>query len=162
MDLTVRWARAAEASVVHRILSDAYKQYEGKIFPPFAVFETEAVEIARHIRFRRHRYALALAGKEPVGTLRCTPLRRPGQNPRWVLSRLAVLPAYQGRGVAAELIRWMHRAAEKAGVAELRGDVRTALPALLRFYKRFGYNVVGFRSKPGYPRYLAVVGLRLQ
>lgn len=162
MDVIVRWARAKEATAVHRILAEAYKPYEGKIFPPFAVFTTGPEAIASHIRTRRHKYALAFIDRQPVGTLRCTPLRRDKQERRWILSRLAVLPDYQGQGVAAELIHWMHDAAQRADVRELRGDVRTALPALLRFYRRFGYSVVGFRSKPGYPRYLAVVGLRFE
>lgn len=161
MDVTVRWARTGEADSVHRILAEAYEPYEGKIFPPFAVFQTGPGAIAGHIRTGRHKYALAFAGKQPVGTLRCTPVRNDKAPKCWVLSRLAVAPGYQGHGVAVELIHWMHDVAARAGVKQLRGDVRTALPALLRFYRRFGYTVVGYRSKPGYPRYLAVVGLRL-
>lgn len=158
----IRMARPTEATAVYRILMEAYAPYEGKIFPPFAVFQTGPSAIASHIRARRHKYALAFTGRKPVGTLRCTPVRNERGPTYWVLSRLAVLPSHQGKGVAADLIRWMHDLARKSGVRELRGDVRTALPALLRFYERFGYTVCGYRSKPGYPRYLAVVRTSLR
>lgn len=158
----IRFARPKEGAVVYRILMEAYAPYEGKIFPPFGVFQTAPSTIASHIRSRRHRYALAFADRQPVGTLRCTPVRSEKYGLYWVLSRLAVLPSCQGKGVAADLIRWMHEAARKAGITELRGDVRTALPALLRFYERFGYTISGYRSKPGYPRYLAVVRASLR
>lgn len=162
MDVTIRMAKAREATTVHRILAAAYAPYEGKIFPPFGVFQTGPTTIASHIKSRRHRYALAFAGGQPVGTMRCTPVRGEKQVKYWVMSRLAVLPSHQGHGVAADLIHWMHDLARRSGIRELRGDVRTALPALLRFYKRFGYTVLGYRSKPGYPRYLAVVRKRLE
>lgn len=161
MDVTVRLAKAKEAIVVHRILAEAYARYEGKIFPPFGVFQTGPSSIAAHIRSRRHRYALAFVGKQSVGTMRCTPMRGDKEPKCWTLSRLAVLPEYQGRGIAKELVNWMHDFARRSGVRELRGDVRTALPALLRFYRGFGYKVRGYRSKPGYPRYVAVVRKRL-
>lgn len=161
MDVTVRWARSREAKTIHRILMEAYGPYEDTISPPFAVFQTSPGAIARHIRAGRHKYALAFVDKTPVGTLRCTPVRKEKQQTYWVLSRLAVLPARQGEGIAADLIRWMHQTAEDSRIRQMRGYVRTALPALLRFYRRFGYAVLGYRSKAGHPRYLAVVGARL-
>lgn len=160
MDLTVRFARAKEAVAVHRILMDAFAPYEGKIKPPFKVFKSTPDGIAAGIRKRRHRYAVAVVDRAPVGTLRLTPIRADRRCDYWLLSRLAVLPEFQGSHIARRLIDWMHEKAIRHEVPELRGHVRTALPKLLRFYQRCGYRILGYRSLPGFPRYVTVIGRR--
>src|SRR5690606_40580090 len=92
---------------------------------------------------RRHAHALACIGTTPVGTVRCTPGRNGHGERRWTLSRLAVLPEYRGEGIGAMLMRWMGERARQCGVAELRGEVRTALPLLGRFYLCLGYQGLG-------------------
>lgn len=161
MDLTVRFARVKEAAAVHQILMDAFAPYEGKIKPPFKVFKATPAGIAAGIRNRRHRYAIAVVDKVPVGTMRLTPKHCPRIGDYWLLSRLAVAPEYQGSHIAKRLISWMHEKAVRHDVPELRGHVRTALPKLIRFYQRCGYRVLGYISTPGFPKYVAVVGRRL-
>lgn len=160
MDLTVRLARVKEAAAVHQILMEAFAPYEGKIMPPFKVFQSTPNRIAAGIRSRRHRYAVAVVERMPVGTLCCTPMRGDDGRDYWLLSRLAVAPEYQGSHIARRLIAWMQEKAVRHEVPELRGHVRTALPKLIRFYQRCGYRILGYRSLPGYPRYVAVVGKR--
>lgn len=161
MDLTVRFARPKEAVAVHQILMDAFAPYEGKIKPPFKVFKSTPAGIAAGIRSRRHRYAVAVVDRMPVGTLRLTPMRCDRGSEYWLVSRLAVLPEYQGSSIARQLISWMHEKALRHDVPELRGHVRTALPKLLRFYQRCGYRILGYRSLPGFPKYVTVIGRRL-
>lgn len=161
MDLTVRFARVKEAPAVHRILMDAFAPYEGKIHPPFKVFKSTPESIADGICKRRHRYAVALVDEIPVGTMRLTPKQCPRIGDYWLLSRLAVHPEYQGSHIAKRLISWMHERAVRHEVPELRGHVRTALPRLIRFYQRCGYRVLGYISKPGFPKYVTIVGRRL-
>ena len=162
MDVVIRLARPREAAIVHRILMEAYAPYRGKVVPPLKVFQSTPASIAMDIRTRRHAHALAFVGSTPVGTVRCTPERGSNGQRRWTLSRLAVLPEFQGRHVAHRLIDWLHERAERHQVPELRGHVRTALPRLIRFYQHFGYRVLGYRSLPGYPKYLTVVARRLK
>ncbi len=162
MDVVIRMARPREAAIVHRILMEAYAPYRGKVVPPLKVFDSTPTSIALDIRSRRHGHALAWLGGTPVGTVRCTPGRNGEGQRRWTLSRLAVLPEYRGEGIGAALMRWMEERARQMGVVELRGQVRTALPFLVRFYQCLGYQVLGFQSKPGYPRYLTIIGKRLR
>ncbi|MBO8142269.1 MAG: GNAT family N-acetyltransferase [Firmicutes bacterium] len=161
MDVTIRLARPREAAIVHRILMEAYAGYRGRIVPPLKVFESTPLTIAADIRARRHAHALAFVGDEPVGTVRCTPWRSPNGQLRWTLSRLAVLPEFQGEAIGARLMDWMEERARRAGVKQLRGHVRTALPFLVRFYQKLGFRVIGYRSCPGHPRYLTVIGKHL-
>ncbi|HEY8495452.1 MAG TPA: GNAT family N-acetyltransferase [Limnochordales bacterium] len=162
MDVSIRMARPREAGIVHRILMEAYAPYRDKVVPPLKVFSSTPASIAVDIRTRRHAHALAFIGTTPVGTVRCTPGRNGHGERRWTLSRLAVLPEYRGEGIGAMLMRWMEERARQCGVAELRGEVRTALPFLVRFYQCLGYQVLGYRSKPGYARYLTIIGKRLR
>lgn len=157
-------ARGKDAVAVHRILMDAFEPFRHDLVPPLLVFRSTAKSIAAGIRTGRHAYALARhkTGGVPAGTLRRTIVRGKHGNVRyWLLSRLAVAPEFQGGGVAADLINWMHEQAARAGMREVRGNVRTALPALIRFYKRFGYRVIGYRSLPRHPRYLTVISRTL-
>lgn len=162
MDLRIRLARPSEAAIVYRILMEAYAPYRGKVMPPLKVFRSTPASIALDIRTRRHAHALAFVGSTPVGTVRSTPERNGNGELRWTLSRLAVLPEYRGEGIGAALMRWMEQRARQCGVAELRGQVRTMLPFLVRFYQCLGYQVLGYRSRPGYPRYLTIIGKRLR
>src|SRR5690606_19613057 len=133
-----------------------------EVKPPFQVFQETPEGIAADMRRRRHRYAVALVEDVPVGTFRLTSAHSAKRGPYWLVSRLAVLPEFQGRHVAHRLIDWLHERAERHQVPELRGHVRTALPRLIRFYQQFGYRVLGYRSLPGYPKYLTVVARRLK
>jgi len=154
-------ARPRDAAIVHRILMEAYAPYRGHVVPPLKVFQSTPASIALDIRTRRHGHALAYVGAIPVGTVRCTP-ERGDAGRRWTLSRLAVLPDYRGEGIGAMLMRWMEQRARQHGVVELRGQVRTALPFLVRFYQGLGFQVLGYRSRPGYVRYLTIIGKRLR
>ncbi len=160
MDVTVRFARTKEAPAVHHILMEAFAPYQGIIKPPFKVMRTTPESIAEGIRSRRHRYAVAVVDDMPVGTLRLTPKRCERVGNYWLLSRLAVLPEFQGGHIARRLISWMHDKALEYEVPELRGHVRTALPRLLKFYQRCGYKVIGYLSIPGFPKYITVIGRR--
>ncbi|HLT59520.1 MAG TPA: GNAT family N-acetyltransferase [Limnochordales bacterium] len=162
MDVVIRLARPREAAIVHRILMEAYAPYRGKVVPPLKVFQSTPASIAMDIRTRRHAHALAFVGSTPVGTVRCTPERGSNGQRRWTLSRLAVLPEYRGEGIGTLLMKWMEQRARQSGVVELRGQVRTALPFLVRFYQCLGFHVLGYRSKPGHVRYLTIIGKRLR
>lgn len=161
MDVTFRFARTKEAPAVHHILVEAFAPYAGRIYPPFQVLKATPEDIAEAIRSRCHWYAVACVDGLPVGTLCATPKRLPRGREYWLLSRLAVLPEYQGCHIARKLIGWMHEKAIEHHVPELRGHVRTALPRLLRFYQRLGYKPIGYLSLPGFPRYITVVGRKL-
>src|SRR5690606_21042530 len=79
----------------------------------------------------------------------------------WEGSNLAVDPDYRGRGIGHRLLEASEAMARRAGITETRGYVRRSMPHMLEFYKKLGHRVLGYRSKPGYPRYAWVTGKRL-
>lgn len=156
----IRGARPGDARAIEEVIQRAYAEYRGRVKPPFQALSATAEEIAAEIRVPGRGYLVAEVGPDIVGALR---YRRMKVNGRRVmeLSRLAVDPDYRQLGLGRRLMAEAERRALRAGITELRGNVRAVLKGLLDYYGRMGFRPLGRRSKPGYPRYLIVIGKRL-
>jgi len=80
---------------------------------------------------------------EPTGVGRVD-----GAPPRGELKRIAVLPAWQSRGVGRQLIEGLETNARQLGFARLRAGTRRRLPGNKAFYERLGYQVVAVELYP--------------
>lgn len=67
------------------------------------------------------------------------------------LGRLAVLPAYRGRGLGARLVAEVEVLAAARGRDRVRLGVRLALPRNREFFERLGYRPVGLDAHTGSP-----------
>jgi tRNA threonylcarbamoyladenosine biosynthesis protein TsaE len=65
--------------------------------------------------------------------------------------RVAVDPAWQGRGAGRALMEWARREALAAGYRQLRLGVRSALPQNVAFYERLGYRVIAEHPHRDFP-----------
>lgn len=158
--LQIRRAKVTEARDIERVLKQAYEQYRGKIEPPLQALSARASQIVKEIRTPNRGYLVALLDGQLVGTLRYRKTRQDGRRVL-CLSRLAVDPGARRRGIGRRLMQEAESLARQWGITELRGNVRAALSTLLDYYASMGYRALGRRSKPGYPRYLIVIGKRL-
>jgi GNAT superfamily N-acetyltransferase len=68
------------------------------------------------------------------------------------LGRLAVSPAWRGRGLAGRLIDATEAEARRGGLELLRLHARLELPMNRRLFARRGFVEVGVRAHPGYIR----------
>ena len=68
----------------------------------------------------------------------------------WYMSRLAVRPGWQQRGIGLELLTVAEGYARKHGVAALRLDALAANERLTRWYRRIGYVRCGHRTHSGW------------
>jgi GNAT superfamily N-acetyltransferase len=59
------------------------------------------------------------------------------------VGRVAVVPAWRGRGVATALMGWLEEFAASRGLSEIRLAVRLTLPRNEAFYRRLGYRQTG-------------------
>jgi predicted N-acetyltransferase YhbS len=66
------------------------------------------------------------------------------------LGRLAVAPAWRGRGLAGQLIDAVEAEALRRGLGWLRVQARLELPRNRLLFARHGYVEVGVRAHPGY------------
>lgn len=91
----------------------------------------------------------ALVGDEVVGTGGLQVL-----DTRTVeLVKMAVDPAYQGRGIGAQLLAALVAHARAAGFAQVYIETSSALPASNGLYRKFGFKTTGQTvSRHGYAR----------
>ena len=91
------------------------------------------------------------AGLEHEGALIGVVLWTPEDSALY-LGRLAVAPAWRGRGLAGRLIDAAEAEARRRGFEVLRLHARLELPMNRRLFARRGFVEVGVRAHPGYIR----------
>jgi ribosomal protein S18 acetylase RimI-like enzyme len=87
---------------------------------------------------------VALEGAEAVGTVRYEV-----KPDLLYVGRLAVLPAYRGRGVGAALMSYIERLAPSLGRTRIQLATRESIPGNIAFYERIGYHIT---EKVQHPR----------
>lgn len=132
------------AETVHRLTRAAFAHYD-RLDPPSGAgrenLESVRVELA-------HRGgALAHLDGVAVGCLRLDP----GPD-GFHVRRVAVDPAFQGRGVGRALMGWAEAEARRRRHRDVTVGVRLALPQNIRFYRRLGYEIVSEHAHTGYRR----------
>jgi ribosomal protein S18 acetylase RimI-like enzyme len=151
MALAVRQAAAAEAAELHHILRECGLDMQTRLglshwVPPypFALFEEQTAS------------GNVYAVRDESGTLLATftassespayyhlSLWDPEGQPALYATRLAVLPAFQGRGIGTECMAFFERLAIESGCRSVRLDALSAHAELLTFYDRLGYRRIG-------------------
>jgi ribosomal protein S18 acetylase RimI-like enzyme len=139
---TVRAAHASEAARIAQVIRAAFGEYRGVLDPPSGALALDA---------RGVRGLMELGGIlacESEGRIVACVFHR--THPDHVyLGRLAVLPAFRGRGLAARLVAEVEALAVAAGRGRVRVGVRLALPGNRAFFERLGYREVGLDSHEG-------------
>lgn len=149
-------AREEDADAIWRVTRAAYAPYRGRVRPPYGALRVTRRAIRFQIATGKRTYGVAKLGGKVVGVVRYRRRRR-----HIGISRLAVLPEYQGLGIGRRLLAWVETEARRLGVRELRAEVRTAVPEMQRYYERQGFRPIGYRSHPQQPNYLRIMRKRL-
>ncbi len=125
--LTIAWISADHPDFAHAV---AIRQQ---------VFQQEqGVDAALDCdgRDRTAQHLLAWVGATPIGTARIRPL-----DPHTVkLERLAVIPAYRGRGMASQMMRWALQHLDRAGVQTVLLHAQMYVQDL---YLKLGFESIG-------------------
>jgi GNAT superfamily N-acetyltransferase len=58
----------------------------------------------------------------------------------WVINDLYVEPAYRGRGIAGELIGWVHATAKTVGIGQIRISTEISNVVAQKLYESIGYT----------------------
>lgn len=141
MSVALRAARVDDAEAMYRTMRAAFAEYDGALVPGSGALRETLDDV---------RAALAAGGgviAEIDGAIAgCARFRIAGDAIH--ADRVAVLPAYRGRGVAVALMAAIEREGAARGAREGRVNVRVTLPSNLRFYENLGYRAVASRRYP--------------
>lgn len=132
---TVRTATAADLAGLLRCLRAAFAPFEAA-YPRAAYEDTVPGPEALRRRLAEMTVYVALHGDEVVGTIAW---RRTGDGAH--VRGMAVLPGWQGSGVAARLLEAVEAAA--AGCRRLTLETTDPLQRAIRFYERHGFSRTG-------------------
>lgn len=148
--IAITAATAADAALVRRIMLDAFEQFRDTLEPPSSALDETLDDTRRAIEAGGA--ALAWADERAVGSVRYLP--RPGY---LYVGRLAVLPAFRGRGVAAALMAAMEDRARALDLPEVRVEVRLALPDNVALFRRLGFRTISEQPHPRGPAYWTTI-----
>lgn len=142
--IILRRAEDADAAMLARTIRAAFGEYRDRLSPPSPALE-ESPE--RLLALMRGGGAfLAECGGQVGG---CVLYQDRGDH--LYLSRLSVLPALRGRGLARALTSVVERRAAELGLGCVRLSVRRALPRNRAMYLHFGYRHFGDGVAAGCP-----------
>jgi GNAT superfamily N-acetyltransferase len=150
-DISLRAATEADIPIIVALIHAAFNEYDGVLDPPSGAHKESAENIRG--KLATDHAVLALLGDQ---ALACVFYRDEGDH--MYFGRLAVLPAYRGRGIAGALIGYVEARARDLSLPSVRLGVRVALPQLRVRYERLGYRVIEERRHAGYvePTYLVM------
>jgi cyanophycin synthetase len=137
----VKRARIEDAALVHRVMREAYREYDGAIDPPMSASAETEGQVTDAMR--RGGAVLAWDGATPVGSARYR------LSSEFVhIKRVSVLPSWRGRGIASAMLGYIERLALDEGRTQARLQVRMSLARNLALYQRVGYRVSELKAHP--------------
>ena len=148
--LAITVATVDDAPLVRAIMLGAFEQFRGTLEPPSSALD-ETIEDTRRA-IAAGSAALAWVDGVAAGSVRCQP--RPDY---LYVGRLAVLPEFRGRGVAAALMASMAAQARTLGLPEVRVEVRQALADNVALFRRLGFRTVSEQPHPRGPAYWTII-----
>ena len=120
-------------TIIH-VLHAAYKRYEFDPIPSSALSETEHT-ILENLQRGITIFSAKLCG-EVVGIVKYE-----GTNEGAYFSRLAVLPSFQGQGIASKLIHFLTKHAQSEKHQTIYCKVRKSEPNNIKLYKKLGFSI---------------------
>lgn len=143
-ELIVKTGGKNDCEHVLSIIHTAFAKYEGKFTPgPGALREN--VKSLEVLLKKKYTLVTAILEGKIVGCIFYT-----RKNQDIYFFRLAVLPEYQGMGIAKKLIAFVENAAVEHGCCRVILDVRLSLKKNIRLFTSLGYAITGTGTHEGF------------
>jgi ribosomal protein S18 acetylase RimI-like enzyme len=127
-----------------RIIAAAFEVHRDKLEPPSSSLDKTPESVA--VELVTARAIMAVSREEGIGVVFYET-----REDTVHISRLAVLPEHQGKGVAKMLLGEVEARARAAGTTRARLSVRLTMLETRAFYERLGYQLEGYGRHEGYP-----------
>jgi ribosomal protein S18 acetylase RimI-like enzyme len=148
--LSIRAAGPADAPAIADVIRAAFEPYRGRLNPSPSALNETAKSIGE--RLTREPALAAEADGRIVGCVFMT-LR---ESEELYVGRLAVLPGWQGRGLARRLMNSAEAIARDRGRRSMSLGVRMALTENIAFFERLGFRETGRRRHEDRPETVIV------
>ena len=144
----IRKAAPSDSAGILKCLREAFEAYR-RNYTAAAFIDTVLTHEALHERLRTMRLFAAVSDSgEIIGTIGCCVVD-PSEGH---IRGMAVLPSWQGSGVAAELLRAVESELRDRGCSYISLDTTEPLQSAMRFYEKNGFrrsgNVTDFYGMP--------------
>jgi GNAT superfamily N-acetyltransferase len=136
--IVVRRARTDDAAAVHACLQTAFEPFRSQYTRGAFEDTVPSTEAVQDRMAQMTVYVAVTANAEIVGTVAASASGEEGH-----LRGMAVLPVWQGRSVAEQLLRAAESGLLAAGCIRLSLDTTAPLARAIRFYQRSGFDPSG-------------------
>lgn len=143
--MVTRRAGVADASTVAEIVRTACTASMHDGFPLSGIHESEA-EVLRDMEHKEAYLLCRAVDGFAVATLR---LHMPASADYLYITRVAVRPGWQGRGLAGRLLTFAEGEAARRGLRAVRLDTPDGYRRLERLYHRYGFEPAEYITLPG-------------
>jgi GNAT superfamily N-acetyltransferase len=141
--------RPVDWPAVHALVCESYAYMDGRIDPASSVHTMSAVDFAR--KAADESVVVATLGELPVGCLFVASLGS------WLyVSKMAVSPLHQGRGIGRALMEIARRVAHDRGLLGLELATRIELVENHATFAKLGFVKVAEESHPGFDRVTSI------
>jgi ribosomal protein S18 acetylase RimI-like enzyme len=135
--IAIRPAAPSDADAVLKCLATAFAPYRMQ-YSPAAFADTVLSEETVHLRLQQMHVLVATANGNIVGTISATQHAGEGH-----LRGMAVLPEWQGSGVAAKLLAAIETFLRSQGCKRITLATTLPLEPAIKFYEKHGYQRSG-------------------
>jgi ribosomal protein S18 acetylase RimI-like enzyme len=134
----IRLATLSDSGAILDCLHTAFAPFR-EFYSPEGYADTALTSHTLARRFTTMKVFVAEESNRIIGTIACAV----HENATGHIRGMAVLPEYQGRGVAEELLQTVEDELRQRGCTRIKLDTTTPLQRAIRFYERNGYRASG-------------------
>jgi ribosomal protein S18 acetylase RimI-like enzyme len=127
-------AQPEDAAIVHDLMLQAFSVYRDSV-PPSSALDETIESIMQSLKHGKKAVILYVENK-PVAMARFTL-----EETSLYFYRLSVIPAFQGKGMAKQLIQWLETYAKECGKESLLCKVRMSVFRNIALYESIGFYI---------------------
>lgn len=127
-------AQPEDAATVHDLMLQAFSVYRDSV-PPSSALDETIESIIQSLKHGKKAVILYVENK-PVAMARFTL-----EETSLYFYRLSVIPAFQGKGMAKQLIQWLETYAKECGKESLLCKVRMSVFRNIALYESIGFYI---------------------
>ncbi|WP_123040533.1 GNAT family N-acetyltransferase [Cohnella candidum] len=142
MTYEIKQADDSQLSIVHRVMREAFEEYQDRLFPQSGALREEVEDIRKKITDRGGAI-IVWQHEEPIGSAQYY-----FQGDYMYIGRVSVVRSARGRGIGTAIMQNLEQVAMKRNVFETRIGARKSLPNNISYYQNIGFEILEEHEYP--------------